>query len=78
MAFNSGCPGAKLFKEITPDYIDCPHCRREIEIWSDELVITCPHCKGEVTQSRGAACIDWCQFAKECVGAEKYERLQQK
>jgi Zn finger protein HypA/HybF involved in hydrogenase expression len=77
MALNGGCPGAKLFKEIKPDYIDCPHCRREVEIWSDELIITCPYCKGEVSQSRGASCIDWCQFARECVGAEKFERLQQ-
>jgi len=76
MPLNSGCPGAKLFKEITPDYIDCPHCHTEIEIWSDEPVIQCPHCHKEVTQARGASCIDWCQFAKECVGAEKFERLR--
>ena len=49
MGLNGGCPGSKLFKDNTPDYIDCPHCRREVEIWSDELVITCPHCKEEFT-----------------------------
>jgi hypothetical protein len=24
----------------------------------------------------GTSCIEWCAFAKDCVGAEKYERLK--
>jgi DNA-directed RNA polymerase subunit RPC12/RpoP len=77
MAFTNGsCPGSKLFKEIKPDYLECPHCRREIEIWTDELLIHCPHCHGTVSQQRGASCIDWCAFAKDCVGAKKFEQLQ--
>jgi len=70
-----GCPGAINFREVRPDYINCPFCGAEMEIWSDEPLAKCPACGREVTQSRGASCIDWCTYARECVGDEKYERL---
>lgn len=76
MALAQGCPGARTIREATPEYISCPHCGREIEIWSDELVARCPHCHGAVPQKRGASCIDWCAFAADCVGAQKYRRLK--
>jgi DNA-directed RNA polymerase subunit RPC12/RpoP len=72
-----GCPGARLIREATPEYIDCPHCGHEMEIWSDELVARCPHCKRLVPKERGPSCIDWCPYAAECVGAQKYRRLRQ-
>ena len=75
MSFFQGCPGAINFREVRPDYIDCPFCGTELEIWSDEPFAKCPNCGREVTQSRGASCIDWCAHARECVGKEKYERL---
>jgi hypothetical protein len=28
------------------------------------------------TRFIGPSCIDWCAFAKECVGEQKYERLK--
>jgi len=77
MGLHGSCPGAKLFKEIKPEYLSCPHCGKEIELWSDELVIRCKHCGGFVSKRRGASCIDWCKFAKECIGAQKFERLRQ-
>ena len=75
MAFYKGCPGAVNFREVRPDYVDCPFCGTEMEIWSDEPLAKCPRCGRDVTQSRGASCIDWCTYARECVGSEKYERL---
>lgn len=77
MGLHGSCPGAKLFKEIKPEYLNCPHCGKEIELWSDELVIRCRHCGGFVSKRRGASCIDWCKFAKECIGAQKFERLRE-
>jgi DNA-directed RNA polymerase subunit RPC12/RpoP len=76
MTLSHNCPGSKLFKEIRPEYIACPHCGAETELWSDELVIRCKSCGGIIAQKRGASCIDWCRFAKECIGAQKWERLQ--
>jgi DNA-directed RNA polymerase subunit RPC12/RpoP len=75
MSFFRGCPGAINLREVRPDYIDCPFCGVELEIWSDEPFARCPGCGRQVTQSRGASCIDWCASARECVGSDKYEQL---
>lgn len=75
MSLFKGCPGAINFREVRPDYINCPFCGTEVEIWSDEPLAKCPECGREVTQSRGASCVDWCTYARECVGNEKYDRL---
>ncbi len=75
MAISKGCPGAINSRDVRPDDIDCPFCGVQVEIWSDEPFATCPNCGREVTQSRGASCVDWCASARECVGSEKYERL---
>jgi hypothetical protein len=75
MTMFKGCPGAISFREVRPEYIDCPFCGTELEIWSDEPMARCPDCGCEATRSRGASCIDWCASARECVGSEKYERL---
>ncbi len=72
----STCPGSKLFKQVQPEYITCPHCEHEIEMWTDELVIRCPNCHLPVRRDRGASCIDWCPFAQECIGAQKYAQLK--
>ena len=76
MALSKGCPGARTIQEATPEYINCPHCGGEMEIWSDELFARCPHCKGAVPRRRGASCLDWCACAGECVGLERYHRLK--
>jgi DNA-directed RNA polymerase subunit RPC12/RpoP len=73
---NKGCPGALIFKDARPDYIDCPQCGEEVEIWSDEPLARCTNCNFWVSQQRGASCIDWCKAAVECIGLEAYERLQ--
>jgi len=67
--------GAIVFKEAKPEYMDCPHCGEEMEMWSDEPLARCPHCRLWVNKERGASCIDWCKFAAECIGLEAYERL---
>jgi len=76
VSLSNSCPGARTIREPTPEYIDCPHCGREMEVWSDEPLTRCPHCRGLVLQSRGASCLDWCPHAAECVGLEKLQRLR--
>jgi len=56
-----GCPGAIVFKEAKPEYMDCPHCGEEMEMWSDEPLARCPHCRLWVNKERGASCIDCVQ-----------------
>jgi hypothetical protein len=71
-----GCPGAITLKDARPDYIACPHCGYEMEIWSDEPFARCPGCNLWVSKERGASCIDWCKAAAQCIGLEAYERLK--
>ncbi len=76
MVFDKSCPGSRTIREPRPEYINCPDCGREVEIWTDELKVTCPGCGNKVFRAQQASCIDWCPHAKECVGPEVYERLR--
>jgi DNA-directed RNA polymerase subunit RPC12/RpoP len=69
------CPGSKQFTQPTPEFYPCPWCGGEVEIWSDEPQAKCPECGREVTRERVQGCIDHCEMARECLGAERYERL---
>jgi len=71
------CPGAIKFREPMPEYMACPECGQETEIWTDELVGRCHLCGAALYRELGPSCIDWCVYAKECIGEEKYQRLQQ-
>ena len=66
MSLYQGCPGAIRFREAVPEYVDCPRCGEETEIWSDEVVARCHHCQALVRRDRGPSCID----------VEVYERLR--
>lgn len=67
------CPGSQKFKQPRPESITCPGCREELEIWTDEFEIKCPKCKKIVKRQEGQNCLDWCKYAKECVGEEVYK-----
>ncbi len=46
-----------------------------MEIWSDELKAQCSKCGATVFGEDTPSCIEWCRYAKECVGEEKYNKL---
>lgn len=75
MAMDKSCPGSRTIREPRPEYMNCPTCGKEVEIWTDELKATCRSCGGKVFRAQQASCIEWCPHAKECVGPEVYERL---
>lgn len=68
------CPGSRSFSQPHPELIKCAFCGRELEIWSDEAKAACPHCKKTVFKEGGASCLDWCKYAKECVGENIYNK----
>ena len=70
------CPGSRTMKEPTPECIPCPQCGYEVEIWTKELLRPCPQCGTTVFRQRHPSCIDWCPYAKQCVGAEVYASLR--
>lgn len=69
------CPGSRKVKEPIPEYIPCPECGEEVEVWTHELMQPCPRCKTPVFRQTRPSCLDWCPFAKECVGPQIYHRL---
>jgi len=71
-----GCPGSREIRSPYPEEIKCVFCGSTVEIWSDEVETTCKSCKKTINRDMKASCILWCPAAKECVGAEKYERLK--
>lgn len=71
-----GCPGARNIRDARPEDIECPQCGQEVEIWSHELTRRCPGCGARVSRERTPSCIDWCAFAEQCIGTEKYQRLR--
>ncbi len=68
------CPGAKFFKNPQPTFKNCPNCNCEVEIWTDEIKAICPKCKKTVLREAVPTCLDWCKFAKECVGEQEFKK----
>ena len=71
------CPGVSNL--ITPTIIikNCPECGEEVEVISTDIKTECPKC-GFTIYNDVMSCIEWCQYAKECVGEEMYNRLKKK
>ena len=69
------CPGAAKIRTPIPAYKKCPDCGEEVEIWSDELKAKCTKCGAMVFREDTPSCIEWCKYAKECIGEEKYNEL---
>jgi len=57
--------------------LKCPFCGAEVEIWTDEIKVRCPECKTEIIRQARASCLDWCKYAKECVGPQLYDKYMQ-
>lgn len=69
------CPGVDL-RHIRVEEQECKNCGYKLEIFSDEIRTLCPKCKTESYREKIPSCIDWCSYAKECIGQEKYEQLK--
>jgi hypothetical protein len=76
--FKESCPGSNEIRKPKPEDIPCRHCGKTIEVWSDETETKCRYCGKMNSRLVGPTCIDWCAFAKECVGDEKYNRLKKR
>ena len=67
-----GCQG----KPRTPEVIEkiCPNCGAVIEMFSVDTEMACEKC-GFVAYNDTLSCVQWCKYAKECVGEEMYEHM---
>lgn len=68
------CSGATAFSRPTIEVLPCPDCGADVEVWSDEATGQCPSCSRAVIRSVSQSCVDWCRYAKECLGDEKFEQ----
>jgi anaerobic ribonucleoside-triphosphate reductase len=72
----NSCPGSIEIRQPKPEEIKCRKCGASVEIWSDETEAKCRECGQVNSRILGPSCIDWCAFAKECVGEDKYKKLK--
>ena len=67
-----GCQG----KPRTPTLREkiCPNCCAVIEIFSIDTEVACENC-GFIAYNDELSCVQWCKYAKQCVGEEMYEHM---
>jgi ribosomal protein S27AE len=70
----SGCQG----KPKTPTIQEkiCPHCGSVIEMFSIGTQMACEKC-GFIAYNDTLSCVQWCQYARKCVGDEMYEHMME-
>lgn len=65
------CPGQnqRFWKPDDIFEINCPDCGTPIEFWKDEPTVKCSNCKKPVVNPKfDIGCLQWCKYAKECLG----------
>ncbi len=69
-----GCQG----KPRTPTIEEkiCPQCGHTIEIFSTDTEVACENC-GFVVYNDALSCVQWCKYARQCVGDAMYEQMMQ-
>lgn len=67
-----GCQG----KPRTPTIQEkiCPKCGSLIEMFSIDTQMACEKC-GFVAYNDTLSCVQWCEYARQCVGDEMYEHM---
>ena len=68
------CPGAARLRQPTIEEKVCPVCGNLIEIFSTDVTAACDKC-GFVAYNDAQNCIEWCKYAKQCIGEELYNKL---
>jgi hypothetical protein len=69
------CPGAADIRTPTIKIKKCPKCGGEVELFSIDMKVDCPSC-GQPVFNNINSCIDYCQYAEQCLGTETYEKLK--
>jgi len=59
------CPGLDNFVRPKPEYITCPNCGSEVEIWTDEEETVHENCGAKVSR-KVLSCLEWCEYADKC------------
>ena len=54
----------------------CPQCGSTIELFSIDTEMACEKC-GFIAYNDTLSCVQWCQYARKCVGDEMYEKMME-
>lgn len=54
----------------------CPQCGNMLGIFSIDTQVICEKC-GFVAYNDALSCVQWCKYARKCVGDEMYEHMMQ-
>jgi endogenous inhibitor of DNA gyrase (YacG/DUF329 family) len=68
------CPGTVNLRTPTLAIKKCPQCGEEVEVFSNDIAVKCSRC-GFLVFNDIESCIEWCRYAKECVGDGMYNKL---
>lgn len=68
------CPGAANLRTPTLAIKKCPQCGEEVELFSNDISVRCSGC-GFAVFNDIISCVQWCRYAKECVGEETYKKI---
>jgi ribosomal protein S27E len=69
------CPGLDNIRTPILKIKKCPKCGDEVEIFSTDMKVKCSNC-GFTVYSDLQSCIQWCEYAEECLGDELYKKLK--
>ncbi|MCS4540996.1 MAG: hypothetical protein HY929_01535 [Euryarchaeota archaeon] len=69
------CPGSAAIRRPTIVIVKCTNCGEEVEIFADEMKAKCDKCGTIVFRESVPSCIEWCSYAKKCIGEEKYKKI---
>jgi len=71
------CPGSANLRTPSLAVKQCPQCGAEVEVFSNDVSVACPGCDFTVYNDL-LSCVQWCKYAKQCVGEEVYRKLVEK
>ncbi|MCI9515212.1 MAG: hypothetical protein HFF61_12905 [Oscillospiraceae bacterium] len=65
-------------KPRTPTIIEkvCPQCGQLVELFSIDTQMACENC-GFIVYNDTLSCVQWCQYARKCVGDAMYEHMME-
>ncbi|MFH1438554.1 MAG: hypothetical protein ABIJ56_22790 [Pseudomonadota bacterium] len=75
------CPGqdTRYWKPGDIFSVECPNCGAAIEYFKDEVRRRCKSCKKIVPNPKiNLGCVEWCEYAEQCVGPDMLKELQEK
>lgn len=74
MPMMNRCPGS-LAGTPTLKIKKCPECGSDVEVFSNDVKVDCERC-GFAVYNDVESCVQYCKYAKLCVGEELYKKLK--